>query len=182
MKRFAASTLAILALLAAGVGLARAQQNAGPTPGDLEGKPAPALSLKTIDGKPADLAAMKGKVVLVDLWATWCPPCRKSLPHVQEMSQDKALAAKGLVVWAVNAAEAPDKVTAFLVKNGYTFTVPMDAGGAAMQAFNVSGIPTTVIIGRDGKVAKTFVGYGPNSPAEIKAAVEKALAEGNPTA
>lgn len=182
MKRYAISTLAVLALLAAGVGLARAQQDAGASPTDLEGMAAPALSLKTLDGKPADLASMKGKVVLVDFWATWCPPCRKSLPHVQEMNQDKALAAKGLVVWAVNAQEAPAKVTPFMTKSGYTFTVPMDAQGKTMQAFNVSGIPTTVIIGRDGKVAKAFVGYGPDSPAEIKAAVEKALAEGNPTA
>ena len=184
MKRFnpLTSSLAVLALLALGTGLVQAQAGGDASPTDLEGKAAPAVSLETLDGKDVKLADMKGKVVLVDFWATWCSHCLKSLPHVQEMSRDKALAAKGLVVWAVNAREAPEKVTPFMQQNKYSFTVPMDAGGDVMKSYHVTGIPTTVVIGRDGTVKKAFVGYGPDSAEQIKAAVDQALAEGDPSA
>ena len=156
------STLAALALIVTAVNFDR---RAGcvprPTPNEPRvGKAAPDFTLKTLDGKKAKLSDMKGKVVLVDFWATWCPPCRKSLPHVQEMSQDKAMADNGLVVWAVNAHEDKAKVEPFMKQNKFTFNVPMDAQGAAMQKYHVSGIPTTIVVGRDGKVKKAFVGYG----------------------
>ena len=150
-------------------------------PASLKGKAAPAIALKTLDGKDLALADMKGKVVLVDTWATWCPPCRLSLPHVQKMSADKALADKGLVVWAVDDQETKPVVEAFLKENSYTFTVLMDDKAAVLKAYFVSGIPTTIIVGRDGTVKDTFVGYGGDESAkEIDAAVEKALAEPAP--
>jgi len=144
-------------------------------PNDLEGKPAPEVSLKTVDGKEVKLSAMKGSVVVMDFWATWCPPCRKSLPHIQEISTNKALADKGLVVWAVNAREKSDVVQGYLNANKFTFTVPMDTG-ASMKEYQVSGIPTTIVVGRDGNVFKAFVGFG--GDASIKAldeAIEAAL-------
>jgi thiol-disulfide isomerase/thioredoxin len=145
-------------------------------PSALEGKPAPDFSLKTLDGKNVTLSEMKGKVVVVDFWATWCPPCRKSLPHLQKLSADKEMADKGLVVWAVDAREKSDVVQKFLTENKYTFTVPMDTG-KAMTQYNVSGIPTTIIVGRDGKVRKTFVGFGEGSEGPMDEAVKAALAE-----
>ena len=150
-------------------------------PASLEGKPAPAIALKTLDGKDLSLAGMKGKVVLVDTWATWCPPCRLSLPHIQKISADKALADKGLIVWAVDDQETKPVVEAFLKDNKYTFTVLMDEKAAVLKAYFVSGIPTTIVVGRDGTVKNTFVGYGGDASAKaIDAAVEKALAEPAP--
>jgi len=150
-------------------------------PASLKGKAAPGITLKTIDGKDVSLAGMKGKVVLVDFWATWCPPCKESLPHVQKVSADKALADKGLVVWATDDRETKDVVSAFLKQNSYTFTVLMDDKGAALQAYLVSGIPTTIVIGRDGTVKDAFVGYGGDDTAKaIDAAIDKALAEPAP--
>ena len=135
------------------------------------------MTLKTLDGKDVKLSGQKGNVVLLDLWATWCPPCRKSLPHVQELSADKALAQKGLVVWAVNSQEPAATAEKFLKENKYTFTVPMDAEGKVGKAYLVTGIPTTVIVGRDGTIKDVFIGFGPNSGKAIDAAVAKALAE-----
>jgi peroxiredoxin len=146
----------------------------------LQGKMAPDFALKTLDGKEVKLSEQKGSVVLMDFWATWCPPCRKSLPHVQELSTDKELAAKGLKVWAVNAHEETGKVTPFVEQNKYTFQIPMDADGATMKDYMVHGIPTTVIVGRDGKVKKVFIGYGDDSAEKVKKAVEAALAETAP--
>ena len=155
---------------------------ADPSTADLVGTAAPDFSLGTLAGGTVRLSDLRGKVVLLDFWATWCAPCRESLPHLQEMGRDKSLADKGLVVLAVNAQEDPAQVAAFVRQKGFTFTVPMDPQATAAAAYHVYGLPATVVVGRDGKVAKIFVSYGPDNPAEIKAAVEKALAEGNPAA
>jgi thiol-disulfide isomerase/thioredoxin len=144
------------------------------------GSPAPPFSLSTPDGGKATLADQKGKVVMIDFWATWCPPCRLSLPHVQEISADKDRAASGLVVWAVNDQEDAATITKFLADNKYSFTTPMDTQGTAQSAYGVSGIPTTVIVGRDGMVKNVFVGFSDDLGAQVNAAVDKALAEAPP--
>ncbi len=142
----------------------------------LKGKAAPDFALKTLDGKDVKLSDQKGKVVLLDFWATWCPPCIKALPHLQATSANKELTDRGLVVWGVNAAEANAKVEAFLKKNNYTFSVPMDAKQAAMKAYGIEGIPTQVVVGKDGKVVYVGVGYaGEEGDKNLDAAIEEAL-------
>jgi peroxiredoxin len=143
----------------------------------LEGQTAPDFALKTLDGKDIRLSAEKGKVVLIDMWATWCPPCRKSLPHVQSLSSSRDLADKGLVVWAVNQQETPEAVGEFVHNNNYRFTIPLDADGKVGEAYLVRGIPTTVIVGRDGVVKSVFVGFGPEVVKPMDEAVDRALAE-----
>jgi thiol-disulfide isomerase/thioredoxin len=123
------------------------------------------------------LAEQKGSVVMIDMWATWCPPCRASLPHVEKISQDKALAARGLKVWAVNDQENKQTISAFIQQNNFTFTVPMDIGGNVLANYKVSGIPTTVIVGRDGTIKNVFIGYGPGSDKQIEDALDAALKE-----
>jgi len=141
----------------------------------LVGKPAPDFALKTLDQKEAKLSDQKGKVVLIDFWATWCPPCVKALPHINELAGKKELTDKGLVVMAVNAREKAPVVQKFLdSKQLKNMTIPMDADGKTLGAYQVQGIPTTVIVGRDGNIANVFVGSG--NDANIDAAIEKALA------
>jgi peroxiredoxin len=156
-----------------------AAQNKPADTRSLEGKAAPEFSLQTLDGKTARLSEQKGSVVLLDFWATWCGPCVAALPHVQKISQDESLASKGLKVWAVNAKEKKEKVEPFIRQNSYTFAVPMDADGKVMKDYLVRGIPTQVIVGRDGTIKNVFVGFGGEESAKkLHDALEAALKEG----
>jgi thiol-disulfide isomerase/thioredoxin len=138
----------------------------------LEGKKAPDFALQTLDGQDVKLADLKGNVVVLDFWATWCGPCVAAMPHLQELSNNTELKEKGLRVFAVNLREGEDKVKPFIESNQYTLTVPMDREGSVAQSYKVQGIPTQVVIGRNGMIHKVFVGDGGE---KLNAAVEQAL-------
>lgn len=144
----------------------------------LVGNPAPDFTLQTTDDKQVKLADLKGSVVLLDYWATWCGPCRESLPHLQKIHEDKELTDKGLKVYAVNLREDKAKAKGYVDENKLTFPVLLDKEGETAKAYLVSGIPTTVVIGRDGKIAKAFIGFSDESEKEIRAAVKDALKAG----
>jgi peroxiredoxin len=141
----------------------------------LVGNTAPDFALKSADGQDIKLSDEKGKVVILDFWATWCPPCRQSLPHVQSVSQDKTLAAKNVVVLAVNQQESADAVNQFLHDNNYTFKVALDASGSVSSSYKVTGIPTTVIIGTDGVIKNVFIGFGDDSAKQIDDAIQQVV-------
>jgi thiol-disulfide isomerase/thioredoxin len=148
----------------------------------LVGKPAPNFTLETADGKKVTLSELKGNVVLVDFWATWCVPCRVSLPHIQHLSEDKDLSEKGLKVLAVNFEDEKDKIAAFLEKNKLaSLSVPMDSEGKADESFQVTAYPSTFVVGRDGTIRNGWVGFDPaKTPKEIDDAVAAALKEPAP--
>lgn len=141
----------------------------------LRGKKAPDLTLQMLDGETFTLSELRGQVVVLDYWATWCPPCRESLPHFNKLARDESLAARGLRVFAINAREEADKVRAFVEQNNYGFRVPLDPEGKFGQLYRVRGIPTTVIVGRDGMIKDVFIGFGPGSAERIDRAIENAL-------
>jgi thiol-disulfide isomerase/thioredoxin len=155
-------------------------QRERPDPKTLIGKPAPTFSLQTVQGKDMSLAKERGNVVVLDFWATWCPPCRESLPGLQKLHADKELADKGLKVYAVNLREGTEEAKQYLEQNNLTFPVPLDKAGAVAQKYLVSGIPTTAVVGRDGKVKAVFVGFGGGAEERLREAVNKALEEKGP--
>ncbi len=169
--RYLLLIVAAAILVAAGISFVQ-----GTDTESLKGKQAPDFTLKALTGETVKLSEQKGKVVLVDMWATWCPPCRKSLPHIQQISANKELAGQGLVVWAVNFSEKPADVENFTKENKYTFVVPMDKGEVE-RSYLVQGVPTAVIVGRDGTIKSVFIGFAPDSPSEIDKAIKSALAE-----
>jgi thiol-disulfide isomerase/thioredoxin len=121
--------------------------------------PAPKLSFATLSGKKVSLADYKGKVVLIDFWATWCPPCRKGLPFTDRLN--KELRARGLQVMAVSNEE-PALVKSFIKHFKFGFDVFLDHG-EGMEAFMSTGLPTTMIIDRNGNVVAKEVGLAPQS-------------------
>lgn len=107
------------------------------------------FSLTSLDGKTYSLDGLRGKVVLLNFWATWCPPCRKEMPDLQRMYAE--LAPKGFVVLAVSD-EKRDVVEKFLADKHYAFPVLLDEGRKVNEAFDVGGIPKSFLFGRDGKI------------------------------
>lgn len=123
----------------------------------LEGQPATDFTLETLaDAKPVRLSDLKGRVVLLDFWATWCGPCRRWLPIVEQANRDYA--AKGLSVFAVNEREPESKVRAYLDQQKLDLPVLMDQSGNVGSIYRASSIPLTVVVGRDGKVLRILVG------------------------
>lgn len=143
----------------------------------LKGQEAPNFTLTDMEGNEVSLSALRGKVVFLDFWATWCPPCRNSLPHTQALSQHEKTKSGDLVVLAVNAREQLDTVKKFMEDNKYSFRVLMDKEGAVLNAYKVQGIPTFVLIDREGKVAWVQVGFGPGTEKQMQEAVQQALGQ-----
>jgi peroxiredoxin len=143
---------------------------------ELEGKAAPQFKLDALEGKPVSLSDLNGKVVVLDFWATWCGPCRASLPHLNKMYDD--LKEKGLQVFALDQQEDKQDVAAFVAKTKLTVPVLLDSEGKVGEQYGVKGIPQTVIIGKDGKIKKVIVGFGgEEGAAEMRKLVEAAMKE-----
>ena len=111
--------------------------------------PAPGLDLPDLAGTPFTLAQVDGQVVLVNFWATWCPPCRKEMPALQRLSQQ--LGGEAFAVLGVNVGEDPERIENFLqslpVPPG--FPMLLDRGGDAAKAWNVRVLPTTWVVDRE---------------------------------
>jgi TonB family protein len=153
---------------------------AAPSPSRLVGKDAIAFALKDLDGNQVDLQALKGKVVLLNFWASWCGPCVAEMPHIEKLHKD--FKDKGLVVLGLNYNEEIEIARGFVQKKGYTFTTLLDEGREVSMRYGVSGIPQVFIIDREGKVKWHAIGYTSGKEVELRSAVEKVLNGANPPA
>jgi peroxiredoxin/outer membrane lipoprotein-sorting protein len=138
----------------------------------LTGKPAPDFKLKGLDDKEVTLADLKGSVVVLDFWATWCGPCVASLPKLDKMYQDKK--GDGVKVFAVNQGEEKAAAEAFVKAKSLSVPVLLDSDSKVGELYKAHAIPETVVIGKDGIVKKVFVGAGPDTAKQLVAAVEAA--------
>jgi thiol-disulfide isomerase/thioredoxin len=116
----------------------------------------PALVLKDLQGAPHDLARYRGKVVLVNFWATWCEPCREEMPSMQALK--RKFAGRPFEVLAVNFAESENKVSEFLRRFPLDFTIVLDRNSAARRDWNVKVLPTSFVVGPDGRIRYTVIG------------------------
>lgn len=133
------------------------------------GKSAPEITVTGMDGVPKKLNAFRGKVVMLDFWATWCPPCRKGLPETNRFHQE--FGSKGLAVLAISD-EKKATVAPFLTQNKYTFPTYLDKGDVTNKAYHISGIPTVAIIDKNGNLSSYLVGL--SSRETLLAALKKA--------
>ncbi len=142
----------------------------------LEGKAAPKFSLKTTDGKTITNDSFKGKLVLLDFWASWCGPCKKATPTMEALHKKHSKA--GLAVVGVNSLEdepGPKEARDYKAKGKYTFTFAYD-GDKVAKAFGVSGIPQFVLIDRKGRVIETWFGFDDKIKKDMEARVAKEVA------
>jgi peroxiredoxin len=139
------------------------------------GQPAPDFTLASLAGGDISLRQFRGKAVLVDFWATWCGPCRKAMPHFQDLSETYK---DDLAVIAVSLDQEPEKVVPPYIKtSGLTFHVTVDprAIEVAQTWGGVRSIPTTYLVDRQGKVVMMWLGLNPKETyeTEIRKAIGK---------
>ncbi len=120
-----------------------------------EGDSAPDFTAETIGGGEFKLSDKSDKVVILNFWATWCKPCVGEMPAFQRLYEEYG---DNLEVLAVNSMEDKETVDRFALDNGYTFPIAYDEEGDICKKYPSDGIPYTVIIGTDGKVAKIYLG------------------------
>lgn len=125
-------------------------------PAGLVGQAAPVFSLRDDRGADVSLAAYHGKVVVMNLWASWCPPCRAEMPDLERLQSQYA--SRGVVVIGVNQGESAQRAAAFARSLGVHFSIWLDNDQQYGRVFTALGLPTTVVIGPDGIVAKGFDG------------------------
>lgn len=118
--------------------------------------PAPELVLTDLNGVPASLSELRGKVVLVNLWATWCPPCREEMPTLQAFYEKYR--SKGFVLVAVNQGEKTPQIQAFTDEYKLTFPIWVDEKSKASRMFNTMNLPSSYVIDRHGQVRLMWIG------------------------
>jgi thiol-disulfide isomerase/thioredoxin len=121
-----------------------------------KGGPAPALALKDMHGREHRLADYKGRVVLINFWATWCAPCRDEMPSIQRLKEK--LAGRPFVVLAVNLDEPESRIEKFLSEVRLDFPVLLDPGRRVARAWDARILPASYIVGPDGRVRFTVTG------------------------
>jgi thiol-disulfide isomerase/thioredoxin len=136
----------------------------------------PDITMHALDEKPFTLSSLKGKVVVLDFWASWCAPCRKSFPFFDALQ--KKHASEGLSVIGLTLESDYDAVQGFLESVPVDFTIARDTTERAGEAFAVVAMPTTILIDRDGRVAARFEGGDASVHDKIEAAVATLLAGG----
>ena len=116
----------------------------------------PALVLEDLDGRPHRLESYRGKVVLINFWATWCEPCREEMPSIDRLL--RSLQGRPFAVLAVNLAEPPSRIRMYLEKTPLGFTVLLDRDASVAKAWKARIVPATYVVGPDGKIRYSYVG------------------------
>ena len=137
------------------------------------GTPAPGFTAKTFDGKEVSLADFRGKVVFVDFWASWCSPCRESLPLYDKLAAD--FGADDFAIIAVNLDETASDARKFMTQHPVRYTIVQNPQGDIPKAFGVSGMPSSYLIDRDGTIRQRHIGFNKKDLDMLRAEVNKLL-------
>jgi thiol-disulfide isomerase/thioredoxin len=116
----------------------------------------PVLTLNDLEGRPHNLESHRGKVVLINFWATWCEPCREEMPSIDRLL--RSMQGRPFVVLAVNLAEPPSRIRSYLEKMPVGFPVLLDRDTAVAKAWKARILPATYVVGPDGKIRYSYVG------------------------
>lgn len=138
-------------------------------------KSAPDIALQRADGETVQLAAYRGKVLLVDFWASWCPPCKASFPALDALYREYQ--SRGFEVLAVNVDERRPDADAFLRDHPHRMTVVFDPKGSSPAAFGVKGMPSSFVIDKAGNIRYVHMGYSGNVEQSYRQEINQLLAE-----
>jgi cytochrome c-type biogenesis protein len=145
------------------------KSSSGPRAGDL----APDFVLPKLDGSVQKLSNYRGKPVLVNLWATWCPPCIAEMPLLDAIVRDYS--PRGLVVLGVAGDDDAARVREFVAERAPAFEVLLDPGGTVGTQYGITGYPETFLVDRDGKLTAKFIGPLPSDAGSLAPAVSQAI-------
>jgi len=147
---------------------------------DLVGAPAPVwTNVSALAGAPSAIAQLRGRVVLVDFWASWCGPCRMLAPRLSALKEK--FGAQGLTVVGITTDEA-EKAAVFAEKHQMRYGIVVDKDGDTSRAYGVSALPTMLLVDKKGVVRDVFIGYDPSGDARLEATLKTLLAETAPPA
>jgi len=183
-KRPKSKTLAVIALVVAAAcsrevrtpsQTAKARVKPSVEAGADVGDPMPSYGTKLLDGKSFDVASEKGNVVLLNVWATWCQPCRFETPELQALHEKYS--SRGFKIVGVSVDDGNDaEIKKFIEENKITYPIGLDPEGRVANVLRTTVIPTSVLIGRDGRIAWRKVGaVMPNETAAVDNVIERAL-------
>lgn len=131
------------------------------------------FELPGLDHTAVKLSDSKGKLVYLDFWASWCGSCRQSFPWMNELA--KKYSGQGLQIIAVNLDTKDEDARKFLVDTPANFTIAFDPKGTTPRQYDVKGMPTSALIGKDGRIVFKHVGFNHNSKDEMEKAIQSAL-------
>jgi peroxiredoxin len=151
----------VLGLMATGI-LAGCYGGGGPKrtidgsggPASLSGAPAISYDIPRLGGGSDSVARHRGSVVLMNFWATWCPPCKEEMPALEQLWRE--FRGRGLVVLGIDQGESPSQVSAFVKRLGISFPILLDSDQQYATSYVSVGLPTSILVSRDGHVLKQF--------------------------
>lgn len=135
----------------------------------------PKFNVTTLDGQKLSTETLRGKVVLVDMWATWCAPCRESFPFYERLA--RKYAERDFVIVAISVDEEESVVRKFLQEHPVSFEVVFDAGHRLAEQFTPPTMPTSFLFDRRGQVREIHEGFDADDRDEIEASIKRLLAE-----
>ena len=170
---------AVLILGMVWIGLSTEKGNSiqnGRLPVPQKGFSAPDFTLQTLDGEEVTLSEFNGQIVLINLWASWCGPCRAEMPALQNIHQKYK--DQGVVILAVNVTYQDDIASAetFVNELGITFPILMDSNAEVAHLYQLRSLPTSFFVDKDGRITEVVIG-GPMAEALLQSRIESLLKE-----
>jgi thiol-disulfide isomerase/thioredoxin len=147
-----------------------------------EGQQMPAFSFTTLGGAKSSIAELKGKVVYVNFWATWCPPCLAEMPRMEREVWQRYKSSPDFYMVAIAREQTADEIAPFMKRNRLTFPAAPDPEREVYRLFGNGGIPRSYVVGRDGRILFQSVGYDAGDFARMKSVIAKTLARGKVSA
>lgn len=156
MKRIVVYCLILSAVLLMMAGCKKKEEAAGVAE-VRENKPAPEITVNSLTNVPLKLSSLKGKVVLLNFWATWCPPCREEMPSMMKLNSAMAGKPFQMVSVSIDEGGVPE-IESFFKTSGYSLPTYTDQDGAAQQVYGITGVPESFVIDKNGILVKKVIG------------------------